>query len=60
MSSKFQIGGKSVEFVSTMASPAAHLFIDSYHYPDLCPECIKPGVLVFSKEEDEGKDNEEA
>lgn len=42
-----QIGQKTVQFTHTAANKDAHLFIDNYHNPDLCPECITPGTLSF-------------
>jgi hypothetical protein len=45
------VAGKSIEFAHTAANGAKHLFIDGYHNPDICPECIKPGVLLQAAQE---------
>jgi hypothetical protein len=42
------IGGKKVEFAHTAVNGDMHLFIDGYHNPVVCPECIQPGLLVTS------------
>ena len=49
MSRAFSIGSKKLEFTHTAVNRNAHLFIDGTHDPELCPECIKPGTLVFSQ-----------
>jgi hypothetical protein len=40
------VAGKKVEFAHTAVNGDMHLFIDGYHDPDVCPECIEPGILV--------------
>lgn len=40
------IGDKVIEFAHTAVNKNMHLFIDNYHDPDLCPECIQPGTLI--------------
>jgi hypothetical protein len=40
------VAGKKIVFLHTAVNKNMHLFIDDYHDPDVCPECIKPGTLV--------------
>lgn len=40
------VAGKKVEFSHTAVNKDMHLFINDYHNPDVCPECIQPGILV--------------
>jgi len=47
------IGGKEVVFSHTAINQDAHMFIDGYHNPDVCPECIQPGILQFTNDEEE-------
>lgn len=44
-----KVAGKEVKFSHTAANLDIHMFIDGYHDPDVCPECIQPGLLVGSK-----------
>lgn len=46
---KFKIGGVELMFGHTAVNMDAHLFIDGMHDPKLCPECIEPGTLRFTK-----------
>lgn len=40
------VGGKKLVFEHTAVNKNMHLFIDNYHDPDVCPECIQPGILI--------------
>lgn len=40
------VAGKKIKFSHTAVNGDMHLFIDGYHDPDVCPECIQPGILV--------------
>jgi hypothetical protein len=39
------VAGKKVEFRHTAVNRDMHLFIDGFHNPKVCPECIHPGLL---------------
>lgn len=52
MSIKFSVGDSLVEFSHTAVNLDAHLFINNMHDPDLCPECIRPGILKFNNHDD--------
>lgn len=40
------VAGKKIEFAHTAVNKDMHLFIDGFHNPIICPECIQPGILV--------------
>lgn len=44
-----KVNGHIVEFVHTAVNTNMHLFIDDYHNPTVCPECIEPGILSLDK-----------
>jgi hypothetical protein len=46
MSKTITVGGKKIEFSHTAVNGDMHLWIDGYHNPNVCPECIQPGLLV--------------
>lgn len=48
MTKTITVAGKKLEFSHTAVNKAMHLFIDGFHNPDVCPECIQPGILVES------------
>lgn len=39
------VAGKEVRFSHTAVNGDMHMFIDGYHNPRVCPECIQPGLL---------------
>jgi hypothetical protein len=41
-----KLGDIEIEFSHTAVNKDMHMFIDGYHNPDLCPECIQPGTLT--------------
>jgi hypothetical protein len=41
-----QVAGKEILFSHTAVNGDMHLFIDGDHDPEVCPECIRPGLLV--------------
>lgn len=43
---KLIIAGKEIMFSHTAVNKDMHMFIDEYHNPTVCPECIQPGILV--------------
>jgi len=45
---KLFINGKTIEFAHTAMNKDLHMFIDGYHNPTICPECIQPGVFAAS------------
>ena len=40
------VAGKCIKFSHTAVNLDMHMFIDGYHNPTVCPECIVPGTLV--------------
>lgn len=42
------VAGRQVKFSHTAVNGDMHMFIDGYHNPDVCPECIQPGLLVVT------------
>lgn len=46
MGIKIQVAGKEIEFAHTAVNKDMHLLIDGFHNPNVCPECIQPGILV--------------
>jgi hypothetical protein len=48
MSKTINVAGKKIKFAHTAVNMDMHLFIDGFHNPVVCPECIQPGLLVES------------
>lgn len=44
--SEIVVAGKCIKFSHTAVNLDMHMFIDGYHNPTVCPECIVPGTLV--------------
>lgn len=40
------VAGKQIKFTHTAVNGDMHMLVDGYHNPDVCPECIQPGLLV--------------
>ena len=40
------VADKEVRFSHTAVNGDMHMFIDNFHNPTVCPECIQPGLLV--------------
>lgn len=45
---EYTVAGKTIEFMHSAVNKDMHLFINGFHDPDVCPECIRPGTLVES------------